>query len=229
LFGDMKQLPPATGKAPFVVLPLVQTFDFRVLRQNRRVVQDEARREESELFHTILTDISHCEPTKSVRDFIGGAYVRGASVGTAEHSPLEGNTAVFTKRRYRDAWDRCVTRRISKSHNHTVKIKAKVRARGQRGQNWYSDRRVSFLRSKCRTQNSWLLHLAGDHLFFCSSSLVLNTPDSIEYRHLAGDHHASFETKPLLHRPHLMRCMLTSNLAVDQRFANGTRRFICVL
>lgn len=204
LFGDMKQLPPATGKAPFVVLPLVQTFDFRVLRQNRRVVQDEARREEIELFHTILTDISHCEPTKSVRDFIIGAYLRGASVGTAEHSPLEGNTAVFTKRRYRDAWNRCVTRRISKSHNHTVKIKAKVRARGQRGQNWYSDRRVSFLRSKCRTQNSWLLHLAGDH-------------------------HASFETKPLLHRPHLMRCMLTSNLAVDQRFANGTRRFICVL
>jgi hypothetical protein len=166
LFGDMKQLPPATGKAPFVVLPLVHTFDFRVLRQNRRVVQDEARREEIELFHTILTDISHCEPTKSVRDFIVGAYVRGASVGTAEHSPLEGNTAVFTKRRYRDAWNRCVTRRISKSHNHTVKIKAKVRARGQRGQNWYSDRRVSFLRSKCRTQNSWLLHLAGDHLFF---------------------------------------------------------------
>jgi|SouAtlMetagenome_1021521.scaffolds.fasta_scaffold07373_1 hypothetical protein len=204
LFGDMKQLPPATGKAPFVVLPLVQTFDFRVLRQNRRVVQDEARREEIELFHTILTDISHCEPTKSVRDFIVGAYVRGASVGTAEHSPLEGNTAVFTKRRYRDAWNRCVTRRISKSHNHTVKIKAKVRARGQRGQNWYSDRRVSFLRSKCRTQNSWLLHLAGDH-------------------------HASFETKPLLHRPHLMRCMLTSNLAVDQRFANGTHRSIRVL
>ena len=203
LFGDMKQLPPATGKAPFVVLPLVQTFDFRVLRQNRRVVQDEARREEIELFHTILTDISHCEPTKSVRDFIVGAYVRGASVGTAEHSPLEGNTAVFTKRRYRDAWNRCVTRRISKSHNHTVKIKAKVRARGQRGQNWYSDRRVSFLRSKCRTQNSWLLHLAGDH-------------------------HASFETKPLLHRPHLMRCMLTSNLAVDQRFANGTAdSFVC--
>jgi hypothetical protein len=70
---------------------------------------------------------------------------------------------------------------------------------------------------------------SGRSLFFCSSSLVLNTPDSIEYRHLAGDHHASFETKPLLHRPHLMRCMLTSNLAVDQRFANGTRRFIRVL
>ena len=199
LFGDLKQLPPATGKAPFIVLPLVQTFLFRGLRQNRRVVRDEARREEIENFHTILTDISYCDATKAVRDFIINAYVRGASVGTAEHVPLEGSTSVFTKRRYRDAWNRCVTRRISKSHNHAVKIKAKVRARGQRGQNWYSDKRVSFIRSSCRTQNSWLLHLAGDH-------------------------HASFETKPLLHKPHLMRCMLTSNLAVDQRFANGSRR-----
>lgn len=91
-----------------------------------------------------------------------------------------------------------MTRRVSKSHNHAVKIKAKVRARGTRGQNWYSDKRVGFIRCRVRTQNAWLLHLAGDF-------------------------HASFETKQLLHRPHLMRCMLTSNLAVDQRFANGTQ------
>ena len=35
LFGDFKQLPPATGKAPFIVLPRVHAFEFRVLRQNR--------------------------------------------------------------------------------------------------------------------------------------------------------------------------------------------------
>ena len=35
LFGDFKQLPPATGKAPFIVLPRVHAFQFRVLRQNR--------------------------------------------------------------------------------------------------------------------------------------------------------------------------------------------------
>ena len=75
---------------------------------------------------------------------------------------------------------------------------AKVRARGTRGQNWYSDKRVAFIRSKVRAQNSWLLHLAGDF-------------------------HPNFETKQVLHRPHLMRCMLTGNLAVDQRFANGTQ------
>ena len=34
-FGDFKQLPPATGKAPFIVLPRVHEFQCRVLRQNR--------------------------------------------------------------------------------------------------------------------------------------------------------------------------------------------------
>ena len=75
--AQLRQLPPATGKAPFVVEPRVRNFDFRVLRQNRRVVQDETRRDEIELFHEILTDISMCEATQSVRDFIIAAYVRG--------------------------------------------------------------------------------------------------------------------------------------------------------
>ena len=100
LFGDFKQLPPATGKAPFVVEPRVRNYEFRVLSQNRRVVQDEARRDEIQAFHETLTDISMCEATQSVRDFIVAAYVRGAATGTAEHTPLENNTAVFTKRRY---------------------------------------------------------------------------------------------------------------------------------
>lgn len=84
LFGDFKQLPPATselgrrigidasmpptgpsaspsgvhaseglrGKPPFISIPRVyQKFDFRVLRQNRRVVSDERRRDELENFH----------------------------------------------------------------------------------------------------------------------------------------------------------------------------------
>lgn len=73
----LRQLPPATGRAPFVVDPDVRNFDFRVLRQNRRVVQDETRRDEIQLFHEILTDISMCEDTQSVRDFIIDAYVKG--------------------------------------------------------------------------------------------------------------------------------------------------------
>ena len=34
------------------------------------------------------------------------------------------------------AWNRTVLRRISKVHNHSLKVKARVRARGTRGQNW---------------------------------------------------------------------------------------------
>lgn len=74
-------------------------------------------------------------------------------------------------------------------------------------------------------------------------------PQSSWLLHLAGDHHQNFETKPLLHGQHMMRCMLTANLALDracvvdssavvvrqelakeesnkkqdQRFANGTQ------
>ena len=51
----------------------------------------EARRDEIELFHEVLTRISMCQETQSVRDFIVAAYVRGASIGSAEHTPLEGN------------------------------------------------------------------------------------------------------------------------------------------
>ena len=148
-----RQLPPATSRAPFIVIPQVtRMFDFRVLRQNRRVVADEARRTEIEKFHEVLTDISLCRATDAVRRFIIAAYVKGAITGSAEHSPLEGNTAVvnvrvelvavclvrfvdvtllhcvactcqavFTKRRYRDSWNRTVLRRIAKVHNHSLK------------------------------------------------------------------------------------------------------------
>ena len=69
----------------------------------------------------------------------------------------------------------------------SCEVKARVRARGTRGQNWYGEKKVNFIRSRVRTQNSWLLHLAGDH-------------------------HMSYESKQTLHRAHLMRCMLSANL-----------------
>ena len=99
---------------------------------------------------------------------------------------------------YRDAWNRNIVRRIGRTHNHTLKIKARVRAKGQRGSNWYGEKRVEYLRRRCRTSNLWLLQLSGDF-------------------------HPSFETEPIvdLEKHHMMRGMLTANLAVDQRFANG--------
>ena len=44
--GTQNTRSKATGKAPFIVEPLVRDFEFRVLRQNRRVVVDETRRDE---------------------------------------------------------------------------------------------------------------------------------------------------------------------------------------
>ena len=126
------------------------------------------------------------------------AYVRGAVVGNAENCELESSTAVFTKRRYRDRWNRIIVRRVAGTHNHTLKIKARLRAKGVRGQQYYSEAKTSWIRKRARTQNLWLLQLAGDW-------------------------HPCHEVKTPHTRPHLMRCMLVSNLAVDQRFANGTQ------
>ena len=73
---------------------MIRHFDFRCLRENRRVVQDESRRAELDIFHTVLTDISHGVASNEVRDFMIGAYVRGYQIATAEHVPFEGSTAV---------------------------------------------------------------------------------------------------------------------------------------
>ena len=154
-------MPPCSSQPPFVVVPMVADFSFRVLRQNRRVVSDESRRAELETFHEVLTDISLGNETNSVRKFLVEAYVRGAKLGRAEDVNFEGSTAVFTKRRYRDKYNRTMVRRIAKKTNHTIKIHAKVRARGCR-QNWYSNQKVQFIRKKARTQSLWNLQLAGD-------------------------------------------------------------------
>lgn len=197
LFGDYKQLPPATSKPPFVVLPMIaETFDFRVLRQNRRVCTDDARKEELEEFHGVLHDISWGRASERVKRFCVASYVRGARVGSAERCELEGSTGVFTKRRYRDRWNRTIVRRVAKVKSHTLKIKGRVRARGARGKDWFSEHRTQMARKRSRTQALFNLHLAGDW-----------HPDS--------------DAGPPIAKRHLMRCMLVSNLALDQRFCNG--------
>ena len=199
LFGDFKQLPPATSKPPFIMLDTVyKTFDFRVLKENRRVTVDAERANESEEFHAVLSDVALGMTTERVRQFVISAYVRGARVGCAENTEFEGSTSVFTKRRYRDRWNRTLVRRIAKTRNHTLKIKGRVRSRGARGNGWFNERRTQLVRRNSRTQSLFLLHMAGDW-------------------------HPEHETANPSPRPHMMRTMLVSNLAVQERFANGTQ------
>ena len=100
------------------------------------------------------------------------------------------------RRRYRDRWNRILVRRIAKTRNHTLKVKSRVRSRGART-GWWTEHRTLHARRNSRTQCLWTLHIAGDF-------------------------HPDFETARHVPRPHMMRAMLVSNLAVEQRFANGT-------
>ena len=138
-------MPPATSKPAFICNESVYAnFDFRVLRENRRITVDEARAAESEEFHKVLSDVAWGDTTERVRDFIIECYVRGAQVGgCAERAEYEGNTAVFTKRRYRDRWNRILVRRIAKARNHTLKIKSRVRSRGART-GWFTEHRTDY-------------------------------------------------------------------------------------
>lgn len=159
---------------------------------------DEARSAESGEFHAALGDIAWGRTTERVKKLVVEAYVRGARVGCAEKAELEGSTSVFTKRRYRDRWNRTLVRRIAKTRKHTLKIKGRVRSRGAKGNAWFSDRKTQLARRWSRTQSLWHLHIAGDW-------------------------HPQFETTGQVPRPHMMRAMLVSNLDVEQRFANGTQ------
>ena len=97
-------------------------------------------------------------------------------------------------RRYRDRWNRIQVRKLAKKSNHSIKIKAKVRARGTRSQQWYAESRVQMLRKKCRTQSLWNLHLAGDW-------------------------HYAAETEPQGSRPHMMRFSITPIKTVTMMLA----------
>ena len=76
--------------------------------------------DELESFHRVLGDISKGIPSDEVQKFLVEAYVRGAANG-ADDVQFEGSASVFSKRRYRDAWNRTVMRRGSKKHNHSMK------------------------------------------------------------------------------------------------------------
>ena len=130
-----------------------------------------------------MGEVAEGKTTERVKKMVVEAYVRGASVGCAERAEVEGSTSVFTKRRYRDRWNRTLARRIAKTRNHTLKVKGRVRSRGARGNGWFNDRRTLLARRNSRTQSLFLLHMAGDW-------------------------HPEHETESHAPRPHMMRTML---------------------
>jgi len=200
LFGDFKQLPPATGQPPFIVLDSVHAnFDFEELVENRRVTEDSNRTAELENFHAVLSDISRGEASKRAEEYVIQAYVAGAGM-KASTVEFEGHTAVFAKRRYKDdqcGWNSIMTRRLAKRSNHSMRIAGQCRAKGTRGQ-WYQKARVKAIRKRTRSAAPWNLHLAGDWNGEC----VQRDP---------------------LAAPHLMRVMLVSNLDVENKKANGSQ------
>ena len=63
---------PASSRAPFISIDHIhKVFEFRVLRQNRRInVGDVSRKDELENFQKVLHDVSVGAPTPRVRKFI---------------------------------------------------------------------------------------------------------------------------------------------------------------
>ena len=203
IFVDFKQLPPATGRPPFIAGDgtIVKRFAFRVLRQNRRVAPaddgDGAKQAELDEFHLVLDDVAHGRASARVRSFLTEAYVRGANqaLSSASKVSLDGPTAVFSKRAYRNAWKRRVLKRIVARVGRRLKVKARYKARHSRA-GWYkSKQNIAKINRKIRSQ--------------CLPNLVL-----------AGQW-AKDPPWPGEEKPHLMRVMLVANIDPANRFANG--------
>ena len=77
---DLKQLPPATSNPPSIAgdPEFLTVFDFRVLRQNRRLVvgSSEEGQQALDTFHGVLEDVAHGRPTTRVREALVAVYAR---------------------------------------------------------------------------------------------------------------------------------------------------------
>ena len=74
---DLKQLPPATSQPHFFAADpkVFEIFDFRVLRQNRRLA---VGKQDLDAFHGLLEDVAYGQASRRVRRALIAAYVRGA-------------------------------------------------------------------------------------------------------------------------------------------------------
>ena len=113
---------------------------------------------------------------------------------TQRKVPFEGSTACFTKRRYRDGWNRKVLERSAVVHKRALNVKAVFAAHGTKSQ-WIGDTAAAQIRRTVRSQCLVHLRLAGQWL----------------------------DDPPVngAQRPHCMRAMLVANIDVPNGFANG--------
>ncbi len=103
-----------------------------------------------------------------------------------------------------DRWNRRVIKRLASDCNHSLRVKAKCRARDSKAkfasnQQWHKPSHVKVIRGRNKPQSLGIFHMAGD-----------------------------WDVDATVRRKHPMRVMLISNVDVENRFANGTQgRIFC--
>ena len=62
-----------------------------------------------------------------------------------------------------------------------AQVKARIRAKGSRGENWFHPRKTEWCRSRARVQNLWMLHVAGFFLpLHCNRTSTLRSPPTTQ-------------------------------------------------
>ena len=158
---DLKQLPPATSQPHFFAgdPEVFDVFDFRVLRQNRRIA---VSGQDLDAFHGVLEDVAHGQASRRVRRALIGAYVRGA-FNNQDTVKFDNSTACVSTGRIRDRWDGQVLKRIGKRYKRSLRIKAVFLARGSQSR-WIRDNAARDIRRTVRLQSLPTLRLAGQWL-----------------------------------------------------------------
>ena len=132
-------------------------------------------------------------------------------------------------------WNRTLVRQLARTRNHTVRIKARVRARGVTGHQYFNERRTELCRAKARTQQVWSLQLAGDWFPAYETKVPALRPHYM--RPVSSERNTPTAHQIDMYWLFLLKCihhtigrlslrtpgvMLAANLAVKDRMANGT-------
>ena len=137
--------------------------------------------------------MAHGRLTPLVRKSIIAAYVRGTQK-TAGNVPVVNGTACFSKRKYRDRWNKIIELRVAKKFGRSLRVDAQFCPANSPEQVLRTTKGIS---RAVRNQAPLKLHLAGQWL-----------GDPLAFRQS---------------QPYYMRAMLVANVDVPNRFANGTQ------